>query len=190
MYVLGTNQAEYTHLQLLRIFASHSLSFPTFSFFMTTTRSTRGLRKGFTLIELLLVIGIIAILASIVIVAINPTRQLGQARNAQRHSDVNTLINAVYQYAIDRNGLPNSAAITSTNAHICRTGSSAGGTGNGNCVSLYMLTGSYLVSIPVDPSLTSTGTGWTGYMIRKDASERVTVTAANPELGESISVTR
>lgn len=56
--------------------------------------------RGFTLIELLLVIGIVAILASIVIVAINPTRQLAQARNAQRHSDVRTILDAVRQNQI------------------------------------------------------------------------------------------
>jgi len=60
--------------------------------------------KGFTLIELLVVIGIIAILAAIVAIAVNPSRQYGQARDAQRWSDINALLNAVHQYAAENNG--------------------------------------------------------------------------------------
>ena len=42
----------------------------------------RNIKAGFTLIELLLVIGIIATLASIVILAINPQKQLAAATDA------------------------------------------------------------------------------------------------------------
>ncbi len=51
--------------------------------------------RAFTLLEMLLVIAIIAILAGIVIIAINPGRQLAQARNAQRASDLRALHSAV-----------------------------------------------------------------------------------------------
>ena len=154
-------------------------------FFMN--KSTR-MQRGFTLIELLLVIGIIAILASIVIVAINPTKQLGDARNAQRRSDVNTVLNAVYQYAIDNNGnLPSS--ITTTTGRICQSGMTAAEATTAGCIELDVLTGSYLVRMPVDPQVTATGTG-TRYTIGQDSNGRITVTAYGAEQGESISVTR
>lgn len=71
-------------------------------------------QAGFTLLEILLVVGIIAILAGIVILAINPTKQLGDTRNAQRRSDVLTILNAVYQFSIDHNGkLPTDDGLSS-----------------------------------------------------------------------------
>src|ERR1700722_12408331 len=60
---------------------------------------------GFTLIEILVVIGMIAILATIVIIAINPARQFAQGRNSQRVSNVNTILNAIGQRIADNKGV-------------------------------------------------------------------------------------
>jgi prepilin-type N-terminal cleavage/methylation domain-containing protein len=61
-------------------------------------------KEGFTLIELLIVIGIIAILAAAVIIAINPGQQFKQARNATRWSHMNSVVNAAYSYLISEGG--------------------------------------------------------------------------------------
>ena len=59
---------------------------------------------GFTLIEIIIVVAIIAILASAVIIAINPAKNLRQARNATRWTQMNAVANGVYSYVIDKKG--------------------------------------------------------------------------------------
>lgn len=151
-------------------------------------KRSKANQSGFTLLEVLLVVAIIAILAGIVIIAINPGKNLGDSRNAQRSADVATILNGVYQYSLDNNGtVP--TGITTTATEICATGSSS-------CTSLVDLSvvttnGKYLVSIPKDPQCsTSCATNGTGYRIVKDANGRITVTAPAAEQGKTISVTR
>ena len=145
-------------------------------------------QAGFTLIEVLIVIGLIAILAAIVIVAINPNRQFAQARNTQRTSDVNAILNATYQYAVDNAGaIP--STITTTVTPVCRTGGVCAGPPV--LIDLAVLTTleRYLVSMPIDPSGT-VNVNSTGYTIVKTANGRITVAAPQAELSVTISVTR
>jgi prepilin-type N-terminal cleavage/methylation domain-containing protein len=55
-------------------------------------------KKGFTLIELLIVIGILAILATTVVLVLNPAQLTAQARDVQRISDLSTLKSAIAIY--------------------------------------------------------------------------------------------
>lgn len=145
-------------------------------------------QKGFTLLEVLLVVAIIAILAGIVIIAINPSKQLGDTRNTQRQADVTTILNAVYQYSLDNNGaIP--AGITTTATEICKTGA-ASCTG---LVDLSVLTTNekYLIALPQDPQCSTVcATNGDGYQILKTANNRITVSAPAAEEGKVISVSR
>jgi len=139
---------------------------------------------------------IIAILAAVVIIAINPTKNLGDARNAQRAEDVQTIVNAVHQYYLDNNALPptggrsGAVAIGSTPTEICNSTAVA-------CTGLVDLavltsTGKYAVAIPVDPRCqTSCNANGTGYVISKNATtSRLVVTSLNPENSKTITISK
>jgi len=142
--------------------------------------------RGFTLIEVLLVVVIIAILAGIVIIAVNPARQIAQTNNAQRDNDVRAILDSVHQYSIDNRGvLP--ATITATATVV--------GSGVGQIDICSVLVPTYISAMPYDP--TATGAAYTdcttyntGYTIAVDANGRVTVAAPSAEVAQTISVTR
>ena len=142
-------------------------------------------KSGFTLLEILLVVAAIGILAGIVIFAINPAKQLADTRNAQRKVDVNTILNALYQYSIDNSGSYPSG-VTTNSLEICKTEIA----NCGDLVDLSDLTtnGKYLISVPIDPQA-PTGDR-TGYFVSKDSYNHITVVASYAEGGVTIRVTR
>src|SRR3989344_4301770 len=68
------------------------------------------LNKGFTLIELLVVIAILGILATLVVLAINPAEIQRKSRDATRLSDVATIRKAIDLSIADGKNLPGTVA--------------------------------------------------------------------------------
>lgn len=145
--------------------------------------------KGFTLIELLIVIALIAVLAGAIIVALNPARQFAQARNSERWSHINAIMNLIQQNTVENRGSWTCAAgqlpqVTST---IASTG------GYDLCTCLIP---TYTNALPFDPNhsgahYASCTDYQTNYSIIQNAStSRVTIFAEYPELNANITITQ
>lgn len=132
-----------------------------------------AMKKGFTLIELLIVIAILAILATVTLLVLNPAQMFAQARDSQRISDLNTLKSAIALYMstvttpyLDNNSGANCTAgklwgtvgstTPFTGAHASFIGSSATTTvGVNGWVPVALADtagGSPVSSLPLDPS--------------------------------------
>jgi prepilin-type N-terminal cleavage/methylation domain-containing protein len=157
-------------------------------------------RGGFTLLEILLVVGIISLLAGIVIVAINPGKQLASVRNTQRKSDLKQLNSAITQYYIGEQEYPADVQSATTYTEICDTGNVPGPQETivcGSLADLSVLVPTYITAIPVDPQGASTtafintayaAEGGTGYYVMKDSHQKLILNTERAELGTVIAI--
>lgn len=146
-------------------------------------------QTGFTLIEILLVIAIMAILAAIVIVAINPSKQFGEAQNVQRQSDVRAILDGIIQYSLDNAGaLPGNIPVGSTclasGVDICKVDTIC----TGVSLDALIVERKYLTDLPNDPVAADGSV--TGYLVSKNSYGRVSVCAQESYNDKEIVVTK
>src|SRR6476661_5583076 len=153
-----------------------------------------SVQAGFTLVEVLVVIGILAILLAITLVAINPGQHFQDSRNSQRSANVTAILDAIYEYESQHTGSVPPALVGLAATKNLGTGA----TKIDLCADLVP---AEIADLPMDPSATAPTGGPTpcdaattaydsGYTISPGASNRFTVAAPSAEGGATISVTR
>lgn len=130
--------------------------------------------------ELLLAIGILGVMSSVTIIAINPAKQLQSAADAKRKTMATQQENALMQYVIANSTIPTDTIPTGEPQAmpICR-----GGITDPSCIDLSGLVPTFLSSLPVDPA--ETNIKWTGSYVYLDNSYRLRICQYYLPTGES-----
>lgn len=126
--------------------------------------------RGFTLVELLVVVAIIAVLAGVVIVAINPAALLQKSRDATRLQDIENIHKAMSLALADGEiGLSDYGVNAATNS-ISGT-QAVDGTGWVQYATVTGKTGlaKYLATLPIDPTNGTVSTVTYQYSFRSTA---------------------
>lgn len=161
-------------------------------------------QKGFTLIELLIVIAIIAILAAIVFVALDPATRFADARDARRQSDVTELLHSIKIDQVDNGGSYLAAIAATTSAEIYMIGTALLGcddqnavcdtnvTSDTHCVDLTgLVTEGYMGDLPISPNGAGTWDATvSGFTLDRRGSGILVIRACESENTTEISASR
>ncbi len=151
-------------------------------------------KRAFTALQTITAFFMIGLLVALIILIIDPQRQLAQTRNARRAGDSEALLTALNQYVIDNNqappGIDGNLRVLGTANFDC----------NINCwdqVSIRVkatscldlkpyLTPKYLLDIPSDPLLGTSEI--TYYAVRKTSNNRLAVYSCASELNHDLTI--
>lgn len=115
------------------------------------------MKRGFTIVELLIVIVVIAILASISVVAYNGIQT--RAKDSARSQDIKTIVQALEMHYADRGFFPNQSTYTPGSTAINGAWST---TVDGSWANLAAVLAPYISKLPTPPGTLSTATAVNG----------------------------
>lgn len=139
-------------------------------------------KKGFTLIEMLIVIGILGVLATTLLLAINPAEAQKKSRDTKRLKDLATLQTILDEYISDGNPFTGSCLTSATGCVSSTSGTSTQACGSANWLGIDVC--KYVQTVPVDPNNGQTRTFVSaGTTTVQTAAYRGIVTGSDYKLG-------
>lgn len=166
---------------------------------------------AFTLIELLIVVSIIAIVASVVFVSLDPLTRFRDSRDAKRWVDISAILSAIKIDQVDNGGVymsnvanmapgevymlidgsPSSPNCVTANSY-CDVPVTSGSSVADHCLDVSELVSQgYLGSVPVSPRGNYTWSkNITGYTLEKGSTGILTVRACESENAAEIKASR
>ncbi|MCK5510130.1 type II secretion system protein [Candidatus Parcubacteria bacterium] len=155
--------------------------------------------NGFTLLELLIVIAVLAVLAGVLFVALDPASRLQDSRNAKRWTDVNAVLSAIKLDQVDNGGSYLASIAAMSDDTYYRIGEATTGCDDiclnpsrspqAACIDLLnLIDEGYLADVPIDPNASGKSSNETGYYIYKYSSGQISVGSCHEELGSNSSV--